>query len=276
MRGERQAPRAGAYITIVLICRRLSRKDADAVPSKREKEQLLIDQNRPLMDACSEVAHDLYLAERAKAIYLWVADHAEAVNKASFGKFFRLLQDFALTEMFLCVGRAFDDARFGDTVCIKRVLNMMANANLIDRDRFLQFLPKEWESLAQLEDKALLQHGLQIISTSRPTAKNCAELKRVLEIRHTRVAHRSATSAGEGGATFEDVDHCLDWAKEFIGMVGKAFGNHIFKYDDGTFWSEYDIKSSVMSIRRLTHKAGIVIDPGFAETERLMAAFSKA
>jgi hypothetical protein len=228
------------------------------------------------MDACSKVAHDLYLAERAKAIYIWIADNAETINGASFGKFFGLIQDFALTEMFVCVGRAFDDSRFGDTFCIKRVLNMMANANLVDTDQFLQYLPNKGKGLAQLEENALLKRGLHIISTTRPTHSNCAELERVLEMRHTEVAHKSADSSRENcRPTFEDVDHCLDWGKEFIGMVGKAFGNHVFKYDDGGFWSDYDIKSSIMSIRRLTHKAGIVIDPVFAETERLLAELSK-
>jgi hypothetical protein len=216
------------------------------------------------------------LAERAKAIYLWIADNADTINQASFGKFFRLLQDFALTEMFVCVGRAFDDSRFGDTFCIKRVLSLMANANLIDAGQLLRYLPNKDNSLAQLEENALLKRGLQIISTTRPTPNNCAELRRVLEIRHTEVAHKATDTSEENRRpTFEDVDYCLDWGKEFVGMVGKAFGNHVYKYDDGGFWSDYDIKSSIMSIRRLTHKAGIVIDPGFAETERLMATLSK-
>lgn len=178
--------------------------------------------------------------------------------------------------MFVCVGRVFDDSRFGDTFCIKRILGMMTNANLIDARLFLQYLSNKGNGLSQLEEKVLLQRGLQIISTSRPTPNNSDELTRVLEIRHTQVAHRSADTPGEDrGPTFEDVDFCLNWGKEFIGMVGKAFGNHIFKYDDGGFWSDYDIKSSIVSIRRLTHKAGIVIDPGFAETERLVASLSK-
>jgi hypothetical protein len=61
--------------------------------SKRDAEQRLIDQNKPLMDLCSKVGHDLYLAEEAKAMWLWVADHAKTINDAKFGKFFGTFQE---------------------------------------------------------------------------------------------------------------------------------------------------------------------------------------
>jgi hypothetical protein len=90
-------------------------------------------------------------------------------------------------------------------------------------------------------------------------------------MRHTEVAHRSAAPLyARGKPRFEDVDLCLAWGKEFLGMVGKAFGNHVFKHDGG-FWSDYPVNSSIMSIRRLAHRARIVVDAHFAETEKFAA-----
>ncbi len=244
--------------------------------SKRDAEQRLIDANKPLMDPCSKVGHDLYLAEEAKSMWLWVADHAKTINDAKFGKFFGTFQRMALTEMFVALGRVFDEERYGDKNCIKAILDGMRAANLMDRDLFIAFLrldsqrAKKW---AALDDAAVREKGIELLFKQRPTFKSSAALGRVLEMRHTEVAHRSAAPVyAKGKPRFEEVDHCLVWGKEFLGMVGKAFGNHVFKYDDGGFWTDYPVKSSIMSLRRLTHQAGIVVDARFAETERLRAA----
>jgi hypothetical protein len=37
------------------------------------------------MDLSSKVGHDIFVAERAKAMWMWVADHADAINQAKFG-----------------------------------------------------------------------------------------------------------------------------------------------------------------------------------------------
>jgi AbiU2 len=231
------------------------------------------------MDLCSKVGHDLFVAERAKAMWMWVADHAEAINRAKFGLFFGTFQQMALTEMFVALGRVFDEERHHDKVCLKQILVLMRTSNLIDRLRLLDFLQlskQQREAWTALSDSTARDKAVEIILRRRPTFSSSEELGRVLEMRHTEIAHRSLeTCYDRGRPKFEDVDHCIGWGKEFIGMVGKAFGNHVFKYDDGGFWSEYDVKSSIMSIRRLTHKAGIVVDSGFSETERLAATFSK-
>jgi hypothetical protein len=244
--------------------------------SKRDAEQRLIDQNKPLMDLCTKVAHDLYLAEEAKAMWLWVADHAKSINDAKFGKFFGIFQRMALTEMFVAIGRVYDEERYGDKVCLKAVLDGMRTANLIDRDVFVAFLglgaarAKRW---APLSDTEVREQGVELIFQRKPSFKSSVALGRVLEVRHTEVAHRSAAPVyGRGRPRFEDVDHCLTWGKEFLGMVGKAFGNHVFKHDDGGFWSDYPVNSSIMSLRRLTHRARIVLDPHLTENERFAAA----
>ena len=62
-------------------------------------------------------------------------------------------------------------------------------------------------------------------------------------MQHTEIAHRGQDPQYERGRPkFEDVDHCIVWGKEFLGMVGKAFGNHVFKFDEGGYWSDYDLK----------------------------------
>jgi AbiU2 len=248
--------------------------------SKADAIQRLIDQNKPLMDLCSKVGHDIFVAERAKAMWMWVADHAETINGANFGLFFGTLQHMALTEMFVALGRVFDEERHHAKVCIKQILVLMRTSNMVDRSHLLQFLQlgaHQHDAWIGLSDSAARDKAIEIILRRRPTFSSSDELGRVLEMRHTEIAHRTLDPRFDRGRPkFEDVDHCINWGKEFIGMVGKVFGNHVFKYDDGSYWSDYDVKSSIMSIRRLTHKAGIVIDPGFAETERLMATSSKA
>jgi len=249
------------------------------VSAERDAVQNLIDQNKPLMDLCSKVGHDIFVAERAKAMWMWVADHAGTINQAKFGLFFGTFQHMALTEMFVALGRVFDEERHHDKICIKQILVLMRTSNLIDRAHLLDFLQLDGQqraSWASLPDSAVRDKAVEVILRGRPTFTSSEELGRVLEMRHTEIAHRALDPAYDRGRPkFEDVDHCIGWGKEFIGMVGKAFGNHVFKFDDGTFWSDYDVKSSIMSIRRLTHKAGIVVDTGFAETERLAASFLK-
>lgn len=247
--------------------------------AERDATQRLIDQNKPLMDLCSKVAHDILVAERAKAMWMWVADHAETINRAKFGLFFGTFQQMALTEMFVALGRVFDEEQHHDKVCLKQILVLMRTSNLIDRFRLLDFLQltkQQRDTWAALSDSAARDKAVEIILRRRPTFSSSEELGRVLEMRHTEIAHRAQDPRYDRGRPkFEDVDHCMGWGKEFIGMVGKAFGNHVFKYDDGGFCSDYDVKSSIMSIRRLAHKAGIVVDSGFAETERLAASSSE-
>ena len=244
--------------------------------SKRDAEQRLIDENKPLMDLCVKVGHDLYLAEEAKAMWLWVADHAKTINDAKFGKFFGTFQRMALAEMFVAIGRVYDKERYGDKICLKAVLDAMRTVNLIDRDLFVSYLrlsPARTKKWAALSDSDVQQQGVELIFQQKPTFKSSAALGRVLEMRHTEIAHRSAALVyARGKPRFDDVDYCLAWGKEFLGMVGNAFGNHVFEYDDGGFWSDYAVKSSIMSIRRLAHRAGIVVDPHLSENERLAAA----
>jgi hypothetical protein len=155
----------------------------------------------------------------------------------------------------------------------------MRTSNLIDRSRLLNFLQvseHQRDAWVALSDSAARDKAVEMILRRRPTFSSSGELGRVLEMRHTEVAHRARDpSYDRGRPKFEDVDHCIGWGKEFIAMAGRAFGNHIFKYDDGSFWSDYDVKSSIVSIRRLTHQAGIVVDPDFASMERLAASLPK-
>jgi hypothetical protein len=240
----------------------------------REETQRLIDENKALMERCTKVASDLFLAERAKAIWIWIGENAEQINGAGYGKPFNIWQHMALTEMFVSVGRVFDEERWGATYCIRAILKLMRVSHLIGRDQFISYLATP-NSLRQafdkLSDSELVERGFEIIARRRPTRDGSAQLKRVMQIRHTEVAHDSEERDQDDRPTFEDVDHLLTWAKDFVGMVGKAFGNHIFKFDDGSYWSDFDVKSSVVGLRRLTHKAGIVIDQGYAETERMLA-----
>lgn len=247
--------------------------------SKANAMQKLIDQNEPLMDLCLKVGDDIFLAERAKAMWLWVADHAEAIDSAKFGLFFSTFQKMAVTEMLAAVGRVFDEEQHHDKVCIKQILVLMRTSNLIDRSRllgFLQLSKRQRDAWADLSDSAVRDKGVEAILRKRPTFDSSEQLGRVLEMRQSEIAHRaSVTTYDRGRPKFEDVDHCISWGKEFIGMVGKAFGKKAFKRDDGSFLSDSLVKSSVMSIRRLTHKAGIVVDAGLAETERLAATLLK-
>lgn len=246
--------------------------DSDAV-------QRLIDQNKPLMELCSKVGHDIFLAEQAKEMWMWVADHAGTINDAKFGRFFGTFQHMALTEMFVAVGRVFDEERHHDKICLKQILVLMRTSNLIDRTPLLEFLKigaEQRHGWAGLSEAAARDKAIDVLLRQRPTFRSSEQLRRVLDIRHTEVAHRALDPPYEHSrAKFEDIDHCLDWGKEFLGMAGRAFGNHVFKSDSGDFWTEYGVKSSVMSIRRLAHKAGCVIDSGFAETERLAAMLNK-
>ena len=116
-----------------------------------------------------------------------------------------------------------------------------------------------------------------MVSQRQPTQRSSDELRRIVEIRHFEVAHNASADRGgsDGRATFGDVDKVLSWAEEFVAMVGVAFGNYVFRFDDGTYWHDYDVKSSVVSFRLLAHRAGIVIDPREEEMERLLAQVRK-
>lgn len=247
-------------------------------PTKsREEVQALIDENAPLMQLCSDVAQDLFRAERAKAIYLWISDQAGTINDAKFGLPFGIWQEMALVDMFVCLGRAYDEERQGETHCIRRIVLAVESANLIDRDLLIDFVakdPAERLTLARCDDEAIQKRAARIIQSSRPTFRNSEVLQRVLSVRHNEVAHRSH-DAVLIRPTFADVDHCLDWGKQFIGMVGKAFGSHVFKCDDGGYWSDFGVKSALMGMRRLTHRAGIVVDPKFVEMESLLSSSEK-
>ena len=85
-------------------------------------------------------------------------------------------------------------------------------------------------------------------------------------MRHKEYAHNSLEILAQR-AKWDDIDHCLAWGKRFIGMVGKAFSNSVFIYEDETFYTDTNVSSVITQLRRLTHQAKIVIDPAFAELD---------
>jgi hypothetical protein len=172
------------------------------------------------------------------------------------------------------LGRAYDESKFDETICIKRILAMMRTANIVDRERLVEFLEptdaKKRAGLLARNDDHLRSDGVEILFRRRPTFNSSVALRKAMNVRHNEIAHRSA-EATAGRPSFEDVDNCLSWGKEFIGMVGKAFSNIVFKYDDGGFWSDNGVKSTIFGLQRLCHVAGIVIDPQLLEHDRQKA-----
>lgn len=239
----------------------------------------MTEQNKPLMDLCSSVGTDIFVAERAKAMWLWVSDHADTINDATFGVFFGAFQHMALTEMFVALGRVFDEERHHHKICLNQILVLMRTSNLVDRSPLLEFLKigerqrREWEALSEV---AIHDRAVDMLFKQRPTFNSSEQLHRVLNTRHTEIAHRELDPLYKHGRPkFGDVDHCITWAKDFLGMAGRAYGNRAFKSDNGNFWTDGDVASSVMSMRRLAHKSGIVVDQKFAEMDRLAAMIGK-
>lgn len=215
------------------------------------------DQNPELLETCRKVFGDLIRAKEAKKVWLWIADNADAINAEGFGRSFGFIQEIALTEMFMALGRAYDEEKYGEKQCIKRILDLMRSANLSDRHRFVKYLVEYKNGkdyFDRLSNEEIRTTGIEIISKQRPTSKGSEELQRVIQVRHDEIAHNAVKGlpTSYDRPTFDDVKHCLDWGREFIEMVGESFGI-------GTFVEE--VASPAQGIRNLAHKAGIVIDP---------------
>ena len=86
-----------------------------------------------LVELCQKVGGDLFRAHRGQAVYNWIADHAEEINAANFGSMFGTLQEMALAETFIALGRAYDAEKYGDSYSIKRLCTAMKTAPLINR-----------------------------------------------------------------------------------------------------------------------------------------------
>ncbi len=79
--------------------------------------------------------------------------------------------------------------------------------------------------------------------------KDCEQLKRVMLVRHWRVAHNVAVKSADIDVNFDDVDYCVGWVEKFIQDLKSQY-NLISSIES--------VQCPVMALRNLANDAGVV------------------
>lgn len=221
-----------------------------------------------LIASCRGLEQDVFRARQAITIYDWMADHAEEVRAASHGLSFGIVQQLCVTELFAAFGRLYDSDGFGQKpISIKLAISQLPKTRNLDAVALIEFI--SWAAprtrLGDIPTDAILERSFAAIRKSYPTEANCPQLRRLLETRHTEIAHRAQQPSIER-AKWDDAYWCLDWAERFTQMLRKGLRSPV---------PHMSIADSLWAFQRLAHSASAVLDPRLTAHEEAMSRLSQ-
>ena len=230
------------------------------------------DAKNRLSDLLSKgLAIDIFLAEQALAIEEVIGKNAEAINKANFGRVFGPIQTVLVRDAILATCRLFEPEKQFPLRSIPAAIKLLdaqiANLQIEQRHYVVDWLVKqgyEQFKLAQLGDRAMTQLLLQTFSERLPQGESSDLTKawKALKTRRDKVlAHHEVVEASAlPQATYADLDKLLDYAKDFVSVIGMGYLSTAFSvmYKKERLSSDAGVVGR--GLRRLLRKTGILSD----------------
>jgi hypothetical protein len=225
-----------------------------AAKAERDIEEAAMDGNERLREIAHKIGTDRIIAKNAWSIWDWISDYAETINNSSFGLALGAYQQMAINETIMAISRMYDRSKHEEEVAsVRYAIKALPTAKLARREPLIEYLRAEnlSKDVASLSDKDLLSEAAKFLLMRRPTDQNNDKLKRIVEIRNNRIAHR-ALSKSELNLFEADVSFCFAWVDDFLQMLSEGF-------NIGRVYS--DAKSPRTSLARLCKAAGILDGP---------------
>lgn len=211
---------------------------------------------------CQGVAVDLHLADEALSLDWFVGQHADEINKATFGAFFGSLQDILVRNLILHLAKIFDTPKRNPIRSIPSAIKILkANGDQLTvkyRPGLILALTRYGASLDEIEklpDRELT--GYLVSFFEQRCAANEETLKAIKTMRDKVVAHHEAVRLEDIlKPVYAEIEELLALAHAFISAVGSGYLNMTYEDDDG-HWSG-DAKRTTTCLNRLLQTAGVL------------------
>jgi len=218
------------------------------------------------------VAVDLFHADEALSLDMFVGQRADAINKAKFGAFFGSLQIILARNLILHVARIFEKPsnryptrsipsaieilkKHGDDLVIEQRPGLIAALARCGAPR---------DELKRLSDQELTNYLVsffeQCYSKTHPDGvANSQVLKTLKNLRDKVVAHPEAIRLEDiPKPIYQEIEGLIELARAFVAAVGFGYLSIAYEADDGHYFMAGDAKRSTTSLKRLLQAAGVL------------------
>jgi len=159
------------------------------------------------------ILNDIFIVDETYAAIFCIADHYREVNAPFVGQLFGKLQNnYFIDAMILAISRIFDTR--SDVLSIPGLIKSCGRFVLKNRDDFVSELrvigiPEKTAEIIRTE--AFSPRAVKELQKSMPLRDHVPALRRILDRRHTNIAHR-AIAASSSAPFFADVKECNELA----------------------------------------------------------------
>jgi hypothetical protein len=216
------------------------------------------EQNRLKEIITTGVAIDIFDAEESLSLSLYISGNAEKINDASFGSFFGSIQRYLDRQLILSTVKIFE--KEGNRHKIKSIpsaLKLMKNhANeikILDRCN----LNNSIEKLSIFDN----QSEVKDVETTNNIANYFLEkipkinINKLKIVRDKRIAHHEhVVTDSIKSPTYNEIIELIDFAKEFLEIVGRPYTATAYKSDDGHNFLSSDAQRAKRCLKRLIGK----------------------
>lgn len=218
------------------------------------------------------VAVDLFHADEALSLDMFVGQHADEINKATFGAFFGSLQIILTRNLILHVAKMYEkpSKRYptrsipsaivilkdhGDDLVIEQRPGLVAA--LARRGA----LPGEMKKLSDRElTNYLVSFFEQRYSKAHPEGvANSRALEALRTLRDKVVAHPEAIRLEDmPKPLYQEIEDLMELARAFVAAVGSGYLSFDYEADDGHYFMADDAKRPTTSLKRLLQAADVL------------------
>lgn len=220
---------------------------------------------------------DLFEADKAFLLDMFVGQHADMINKASFGEFFGSLQLILIRNLILHVVKMYEKPKeptkrnpypirsipaaikilkeHGDDLMIEQRHNLIAA--LARRGA----PPDEMENLSDRElTTYLVSFFEQRCSEEHPGGiANSRTLEALKTLRDKVVTHPEAIRLEEmPKPLYQEIEDLMELARAFVAAIGSGYLNIIYEAEDGRYFMVDDARRSTTCLKRLLQAAEVL------------------
>jgi len=212
------------------------------------------------------VVHDVFDAEEASAVLTLIGRHAAIINEATFGAFFGSLQRILGRSLLLAVARMYETEKAyalrSLPAAFKHLRTYGHQLKVNDREVIRLAFLKLGESISVIAaaDDLVVTATLADAFEKRFVVLQSKAGNAVKTLRDKIIAHHELIDVTTlPTATYAEIDELIEFAKEFIGVIGAAYTNVAYRAGDGRFFLSLDAERSTLCLKRLLSAAGVSV-----------------
>lgn len=225
------------------------------------------------------VAVDLFHADEALSLDMFVGQHADEINKATFGAFFGSLQIILTRNLILHVARMYEKPkeptrRNPNPYPIRSIpaaiwiLKEHVDDLVIEqRHSLIAVLVRRGappDEMGTLSDRELTNYLVsffeQRYSKAHPDGvANSRALEALRTLRDKVVAHPEAIRLEDmPKPLYQEIEDLMELARAFVAAVGSGYLSFDYEADDGHYFMAGDAKRPTTSLKRLLQAADVL------------------